>query len=183
MTLRLRAFAAVPPSLLRPLVVRRLLRRAAEAFGAPTPSARRMSGNELLRGYAGFSKARAELLLLGHGDPDAVRRDLWRSAHRLGKSLRRGLGIRTAVEAMAAARAVYRVLDIDLRGSPSGDVVVARCSFSRVYVPEVCAVMSSLDAGLFAGLTAGRRLTFTQRITEGGPACLATLWPLEGRVA
>ena len=183
MTLRLRAFAAIPPSLLRPFVVRQLLRRAADAFRVPPPPARGVSGNEMLRAYATFSNARAELLLRGRGDLDAVRRDLSRSADRLGGGLRRRLGIRTASDAMIAARAVYRALDIDLRGFPSGDVVVPRCSFSRVYAPEVCAVMSSLDAGLFAGLTRGRRLTFTQRITEGAPACLATLGPLEGRAA
>jgi hypothetical protein len=84
---------------------------------------------------------------------------------------------------MVAARAAYRVLGIDLRGSATGEVVVARCAFARVYAPEVCAVMSSLDAGLFAGLTGGRRLTFTQRISEGAPACLATLAPPERRAA
>jgi hypothetical protein len=78
---------------------------------------------------------------------------------------------------MVAARAVYRVLDIDLRGSPAGEVVVARCSFARIYSPEVCALMSSLDSGLFAGLTGGRRLTFSLRLTEGAPACAATLTP------
>lgn len=182
MTLRLRVLAAIPPSLLRPFVVRRLLHDVADAFDVRPPTARRMAGNELLATYASFSNARAKLLVLGRGDPDVVGRRLWRSAHRVGTRLRRGLGIRTGAEAMAAARAVYRALDIDLRGSSSGDVVVARCSFSRVYAPEVCAVMWSLDAGLFAGLTDGRRLTFSRRLTEGAPTCLATLRPLGGTV-
>jgi hypothetical protein len=43
--------------------------------------------------------------------------------------------------------------------------------------------MSALDAGLFAGLTGGRTLTFTQRITEGAPACLANLRPTEVNTA
>lgn len=182
MTLRLRAFAAVPPSLLRPFVVRRLLRRTADAFGADLPALRgRVSGMDLLLAFATFSNARAELLLVGHGDADAVRRDLWRIADRMGRGLRRGLGVTTVPDAMVAARAVYRALDIDLQGSPTGEVVVARCSFAGTYGPEVCAVMSSLDAGLFAGLTDGRRLTFSRRITEGGPACLATLEPTGAR--
>jgi hypothetical protein len=89
--------------------------------------------------------------------------------------LRRRLGVRTVADAMVAARAVYRALDIDLRGSAGGDVLVGRCSFARLYTPEVCAVMASVDAGVFAGLTGGRRLTFRRRITEGAPACVARL--------
>ena len=176
MNLRLRAFAAIPPSVLRPFVVRRLLRRSAVAFGARLPSSGRpRSGSELLRAYATFSAARAELLLAGCGDLDYVQLDLWRTADQMGRGLRRWLGVKTLADAMAAARAVYRALDIDLRGSAAGEVVVIRCSFAAVYGPEVCAVMSALDAGLFAGLTGGRTLTFTQRITEGAPACLANL--------
>jgi hypothetical protein len=138
---------------------------------------------DLLRVYATFSNARAELLLVGHGDTDAVGRELWRIADRIGRGLRRGLGVTTVADAMVAARAVYRALDIDLRGSPSGEVAVARCHFAGIYRPEVCAVMSSLDAGLFAGLTGGQRLAFTRRITEGAPACLATLAPTAVRAA
>ena len=180
MTLRLRAFAAIPPSLLRPFVVRQLLRSTAGAFRAGLPSSHRpRSGSELLRVYATFSAARAELLLAGCGDLDSVRRELWRIADRLGRGLRRRLGVKTPADAMVAARSVYRALDIDLRGSPTGEVVVARCSFAAVYGPDVCAVMSALDAGLFAGLTGGRALTFTRRITEGAPACLASLRPTE----
>jgi hypothetical protein len=35
--------------------------------------------------------------------------------------------------------------------------------------------MSASDAGLLAGLTGGGRLTFTERISAGAPACIATL--------
>ena len=183
-TLRLRAFAAIPPSLLRPFVVRRLLDRTADAFGARLPPLRgRVSGKDLLLAYATFSNAQAERLLVGHGDTDAVGRELWRITDRIGRGLRRGLGITTVADAMVAARAVYRALDIDLQGSPTGEVVVARCLFASIYGPEVCAVMSSLDAGLFAGLTGGRHLTFTRRITEGAPACLATLGPMVVKAA
>jgi hypothetical protein len=177
---RLRAFWAVPPAVLRPIALRVLLRRVAAAFAAPPPVSRGLTGNDLLRAYAAFSNARAELLLTGHGDLDAARRDLWTGAHRIGRALRWGLGVRTTADAMLAARTVYRMLDIDLLGLPPGGVMVTRCSFARIYAPHVCMVMSSLDAGLFAGLTGGRRLTFSQRITEGAPACLATLQPREG---
>jgi hypothetical protein len=177
MTLRVRAFSMIPPSMLRPFVVRWLFRSTADAFGTPPPVLRGMSGGDLLRAYGAFSNARSEFQLRRGGDLEAVRRDLWISAHRVGVFLRRCLCIGTDADAMVAARAVYRVLDIDLRGSPAGEVVVARCSFARIYSPEVCALMSSLDSGLFAGLTGGRRLTFSLRLTEGAPACAATLTP------
>lgn len=179
MSLRLRVFAAVPPRVLRPVVVRSLLRHTAAAFGTSPPSLRGMSGDDTLQVLAEYSNANARWVLLPSrlGHLDAVGHDLWEGAHRLGRAARRWLGVGTTAEAMSAARALYRALDIDLRGSASGEVVVDRCPFSRVYSPEVCAVMSALDAGVFAGLTGGRRLTFSTRITEGAPACLARLGP------
>jgi hypothetical protein len=35
--------------------------------------------------------------------------------------------------------------------------------------------MSCLDAGLIAGLTRASRMTFTERITEGRPKCIARI--------
>jgi hypothetical protein len=79
---------------------------------------------------------------------------------------------------MAAARMVYGLLDIDLRGTRDGRITVRRCAFSDVYSAEICRLISALDAGLLAGLSGGDRLEFTQRITEGAPCCLARLRPL-----
>jgi hypothetical protein len=53
--------------------------------------------------------------------------------------------------------------------------VVDRCAFAERYSPPVCALMSSLDAGLIAGLTRGGRLLFSERITEGNVRCLARI--------
>ena len=67
------------------------------------------------------------------------------------------------------------MLAIDLRTDQQGNVVVDRCAFASWYSPGVCRLMSSLDAGLIAGLTHGGRLTFSERITEGRPRCLAAI--------
>jgi hypothetical protein len=139
-----------------------------------------ISGADLLSAYAAFSTARSVFAARRRGDVDAARRALWTSAHRAGTRLRSALGIRTTADAMAAAHAIYRLIGIDLWGSSAGNVSVARCSFAPTYSAEVCSVMSSLDAGLFAGLTGGGRLTFTRRITEGAPACTAILMSPEG---
>jgi hypothetical protein len=158
------------------------MRRTADAFGA-RPSFGRISGNDLLPAYAAFSRIQSEFVARQGGDVDAVRRDLWRSTHRAGTWLRFVLGVRSTADAMVVARVIYRVIGIDLWGSSTGDVVVARCSLAPTYSPEVCTMMSSLDAGLFAGLTGGRRLTFTRRISEGAPACAAILTRADGMMA
>ena len=54
-----------------------------------------------------------------------------------------------------------------------GEIVVTDCYFSRFYTPEQCAVMSSVDSGIIAGLCGGGTLTFTERITEGCRRCRA----------
>ena len=54
-----------------------------------------------------------------------------------------------------------------------GEIVVTDCYFSRFYTPEQCAVMSSVDSGIIAGLCGGGTLTFTERITEGCRQCRA----------
>jgi hypothetical protein len=183
MTARVRLFASLPPNAIRPFVVRRLLRITAEAFGARRPAVRWMRGDRPLRLYAESSGAFASALLEGGGDVAAVRRALWERARAVGQTLRRLLGIRTDDDAMRAASIVYRVLGIDLRAVEPGRIVVTRCAFAQRYRPDVCALMSALDDGLFAGLTGGRRLTFARRLTEGAPACVASLSPRQGRAA
>jgi hypothetical protein len=100
---------------------------------------------------------------------------MWSNAYVLGESLRRRLGVRTRAEALRAARVAYRMIAIDLKADERGDVVVDRCPFAAWYPPQVCRLMSSLDAGLIAGLTNGGRLGFSERITEGKPQCLAKI--------
>ena len=69
-----------------------------------------------------------------------------------------------------------RAIGIDLDRDPrTGDVVIGRCAFSRIYTPAVCEFVSALDAGICRGLTGGTTLVFTARITEGAPACRARL--------
>ena len=75
---------------------------------------------------------------------------------------------------MALSRVLYRLLDIEFQGE-EGDIVISRCSFSRFYSGPICQVMSAMDRGLFAGLSNGKQLVFTARITEGQAQCRAHL--------
>ncbi len=78
-------------------------------------------------------------------------------------------------EAAHVARALYRVIGVDFRVGAAGGFVVKSCLFSSRYTPAACRLISSLDAGLLAGLTGGARMVFTQRITEGAAVCRGEL--------
>lgn len=173
MSLRLRALELHIPVWVARSAVRRLFEATASAFGCDPVQMRGVRPEVLVERYASFTARCAEQALAQESDLDAVSRRMWTNAHELGVSLRRRLGVRTRAEALRAARVAYRMIGIDLRADEPGDVAVDRCAFAERYSPEVCRLMSALDAGLIAGLTAGGRLTFSERITEGRPRCLA----------
>jgi hypothetical protein len=174
-SLRLRVLELHVPGWLARSAVRRLFDATAGAFGRGPVVVRGMGRSALLESYASFTAAAAEDALAEASDPDALSRRMWRNAYGLGESLRRRLGVRTLEEALRAARIAYRMIGIELRADPRGGVVVERCAFASWYSPQVCHLLSSLDAGLIAGLTEGGRLTFSERITEGRPRCLARI--------
>jgi hypothetical protein len=175
MSLRLRALELHIPGWVARSALRQLFDATASAFGHDPVDVHGLTHGELLERYAVFTTSRAEQALADRSDADAVAARMWSSAYVLGASLRRRLGVRTRAEALRAARVAYRMLAIDLRADEQGSVVVDRCAFATWYSPGVCRLMSSLDAGLLAGLTHGGRLRFSERITEGRPRCLATI--------
>jgi hypothetical protein len=150
-----------------------LLARTAAAFGSPAPRTRARTARGRLREYALFTRDRAEAALDGGAELSVLDRSLFDTGLELGRGYRRRLGLRDDREAMAAARLIYRGLGIDFRRSAEGEVAIRRCSFSAVYSPRVCALVSALDRGLLAGLTEGGLLEFRQRITEGADSCRA----------
>jgi hypothetical protein len=173
MSLRLRALELHIPRWVARSALRQLFEATASAFGCDPVDVHGLTHGELLERYAVFTTRCAERALADGSDADAVARRMWSNAYALGESLRRRLGVRTRIEALRAARVAYRMIAIDLRVDQQCDVVVDRCAFAAWYAPRVCRLMSSLDAGLIAGLTHGGRLTFSERITEGRPRCLA----------
>jgi hypothetical protein len=173
MSLRLRALELHIPGWVARSALRQLFDATASAFGCDPVDVHGLTQGELRERYAVFTTRCAELALVDRFDADALSRRMWRNAYALGESLRRRLGVRTRGEALRAARIAYRMIGIDLRADEHGAVVVDRCAFAAWYSPRVCHLMSSLDAGLIAGLTHGGRLTFSERISEGKPQCLA----------
>jgi predicted ArsR family transcriptional regulator len=177
MSLALRILDGHVPAVARRAALRALFATTAAGFGYPVPPLDGLDADALLRRYALFTSEQAEAALRDGRDLPALQDRLERGTRALGARLRAGLRLRTTEDAMAAARVVYGLLDIDLRGSGRGEITVRRCPFSEVYSAEVCRLVSALDAGLLAGLSGGDRLAFTQRITEGAPCCLARLHP------
>lgn len=175
MSLRLRALELHIPDWVARSALRRLFDATASAFGQDPVDVDGLDRRALLERYASFTTRCAEQALADHTGLDAVSGRMWENAYDLGASLRRRLGVHTRAEAVRAARIAYRMIGIDLRANERGRVVVHRCAFAEWYSPQVCRVMSSLDAGLIAGLTRGGRLSFSERITEGRPSCLAQI--------
>jgi hypothetical protein len=177
MNLALRLLDGHVPAVARRAALRALFATTASGFGCPVPPLEGLDADRLRRRYAEFTRDQGEAALRDGRDLPGLQDRLERSARVLGARLRAGLRLRTTEDAMAAARMVYELLDIDLRGTRDGEITVRRCPFSEVYTPEVCRLVGALDSGLLAGLAGADRLEFTQRITEGAPACMARLRP------
>jgi predicted ArsR family transcriptional regulator len=177
MSVALRLLDGHVPVVARRAALRALFASTASGFGCPVPPLDGLDADGLLRRYALFTRDQAEAALRDGRNLPALQERLERGTRRLGARCRAGLRLRTTEDAMAAARLLYRLLGIDLRGNGRGEITVRRCPFSEVYRADVCRLVSALDAGLLAGLSGGARLEFTQRITDGAPCCLARLRP------
>lgn len=175
MTILLRSLAILTPAFIKKKLVQRLLQLTAAAFGAPAPSLNGLSFNDSLTAFAIFTKDEAETALRSGKDMRVIQGALYHRAYELGAQCRRWLWIREMDDVMAAARMLYSFCKIDFQGVPDGSITIGRCYFSDYYSSAVCQSISALDAGLLAGLSGGRRLTFSQRITEGSAACRALL--------
>ena len=147
----------------------------ARAFNATLPPLERLSWADLCLRYGEFSRELAGKAVQNPEGFELVKRRLFDGSFQLGQELRRELMVSSAKDAMAAARILYKTLQMDFRGNERGDIVIRKCFFSRLYSAEVCRLMSSVDAGILAGLVGGDTLDFTQRLTEGHDCCRAHL--------
>lgn len=169
------------PIFVRKLLLGELIRATAAGFGCPRPAVAGLSYAGRLRRYALFTREQAEKALQSGEDLVELRSPLYTNACHLGAKLRAWTGIKTLPEAVRLGRTLYRSIEIDLRGSEEGDLIVNRCYFSQFYTCQVCGLISALDDGLFSGLSGGGRLSFSERLTEGSACCRAKLaFPEEG---
>lgn len=110
----------------------------------------------------------------------AARLALFQTGIELGREARARLRVgRNRRALVQAARLLYRVLGIAFRAqwtAPGVAMVrIDRCALSRDYSAETCLALSAADEGVVAGLWPGARLEFMKRITQGAPACVASL--------
>jgi len=162
------------PAFIKKKKVRELFDLTAEAFDCAVPPFKKLSYDDYLKAYAQFSKTKAEEVMKHHDNAEAVKKRLYRSAYQMGEKLRKDFHIKTKTDVIRLSTILYKILGIEFTGNSSGDVVIKRCFFSHFYTPDVCRFVSSLDEGLAAGLSAGGKLVFNGRITEGKNCCLAT---------
>jgi hypothetical protein len=161
------------PGPVRERVLDELFAATAAGFGCDVPPMTGLSGNARLAAYARFTREQADRAVREERDLDVVQARLRREAFALGDRMRGLLGVEGVAETMAAARTLYRMIDIDLSATPEGDVTIRRCFFSDYYTPDTCRLISALDEGILAGLAGGGQFEFSQRITEGHGTCRA----------
>ena len=163
------------PAFVRKGILAELSAATADAFACPAPALAHLSCDECLQTYARFTTAQAERVLQSGSDLPVVKARLYRNAYPLGRKLRRWVGVATTAEVMALGQILYRAIGVDMQGDAGGSVTVQRCYYSQSYSAPVCDLISALDDGVFAGLSGGSRLSFSQRLTEGYPCCRARL--------
>jgi hypothetical protein len=164
------------PVFLRRRELDNLFRLTASAFGTNAPVGAGLSYSERLEQYARFTNAESAKPPPAGDSGIAAREKLFLSGFSVGDRLRKTLGSSTAAEAAEAMRLIYRTIGINMVCPVPGSIAVQRCYFSAFYTPDTCRMISALDDGVFAGLSGGGRLRFTERITEGSDCCTAVIY-------
>lgn len=127
---------------------------------------------DALPAYAACTR---DWLLRYTGDPAAIQAEMYREALRLGRLVRRLTFFLSDQGHARLVFALYRGIGITMQGQLPGEVQVSRCCFSSYYTPEMCRLIAAMDDGVVSGIMGGRKLRFSQRITEGCACCKAHL--------
>jgi hypothetical protein len=159
------------PGFIKRAKLARLFKITAQAFTGHETRTTSQRFTMLLSAYAAFTQSQAAAALENPGSLETIKERLFNHAFKLGKELRHELAVKNHRDFRVAVRAIYRALKIDFACGPGGEFTITRCFFSNFYSGAVCAIISSLDAGLIAGLGNGLHMSFTGRITENCPCC------------
>jgi len=177
-----RILLACMPAYARKKQLAELYRMTAEAFetepkdpGAYYERLRHISFDKCLEDYARFTSQMAENIDISGPPMEETQRRLHESSSVYGAALRKRLRIRNMDQAVEALRSIYNMIGISFNCDRRGRFEIDRCFFSGYYSAETCKLISALDEGLAAGLSCGGKLSFEQRITEGGYCCRGTL--------
>jgi hypothetical protein len=167
------------PDFIKKRELNRLYRLTASAFGLAVSPMDVMSYNELLAEYARFTKDAVDRCIGSGADTRDVHERLFERSREYGSLWRRRFGVSNMKDAMRAAQILYQAIGIEFLGTEQGSIEIRRCFFSRTYSAATCRMISSIDAGIMAGLSGAKKLSFSRRITEGSDICEARLGPEE----
>lgn len=159
------------PEFIKKKKLNELFRLTADAFQTEMPSLRGLNFRECLSLYAFFSREQAERYLEGRGPIEEVKSRLFQNSFVFGKNLRKSLHIISRQDSVAALKMIYKLMEVDFQYDGQGEFIVRQCFYSNYYTAEVCMLISAMDQGLAAGISAGGKLYFTQRITDGSGCC------------
>lgn len=143
---------------------------SADAFRCEMPDLKKLSFQDCLREYALFTREQAARCLQKEENLEEIKQRLYENAFFFGRDLRKGYPLLHRRKPAEVMKLCYQLIGIDFQYNGRGEFTIKHCFFSSYYTAEVCTLISSLDEGLAAGLT-GRKLSFSQRITEGYPCC------------
>ena len=103
--------------------------------------------------------------------------ELFKAGVRLGTDIRDRLRLSDEPKQLiAAARLLYRILDIDFQVDADGKgMKVSRCSLAGYYGPFTCEVISRMDEGVVQGLNPRANMRFKERNGSGTPICRAEI--------
>jgi hypothetical protein len=163
------------PMFIKKRELKNLFQIAASAFVCEAPSLNGLSYDDCVHRFALFTKTFVDQASNRDGEVGVIQDRLFQQAYEYGTLLRKRFRITTMAEVMRAGRILYHAIGIEFRGTDLGSIEIAECFFSRYYAPATCRIISSLDAGIMAGLSDGKLLTFSQRITEGFESCKAQM--------
>lgn len=162
------------PAYLKKRKLQELLQLTADAFQCESPDTKDLSFDEGLKKFAQFTNEQVATAIQKKADLEAIRSRLYQNSFHIGQKIRKDFRITTQAEIMMMSKIIYRLLGIEFQYDMSGEVDIKSCFFSHFYISRVCQIISALDEGLFAGLSAGGRLLFKNRITEGKNCCRAS---------
>jgi hypothetical protein len=173
MGLLLAASSLYIPGIVRKRKLEILFRATADAFQTKPPNAGGIAFDDYLSLYALFTRQQADKAIL-QGKQSEIQHRLFQNALRIGQQLKTDFRV-DDTDVMRMGGLIYKIIKIDFKGEPGGNITIKRCFFSAYYSSQVCRLISSLDEGLLVGLAGGGKLSFSRRITEGNESCRAIL--------
>jgi len=161
------------PEFIKRNQIKKLFKIAADAFNTEQPLVIGLSFKECLESFAVFTNDETQRAISSGKDIHGIKTSLYNHAYDFGHDLQRKLNIKTLEESLKIVEILYKVIGIDFHASTHGEITISECYFSKFYSLSVCKIISSLDIGLIDGLSGGKKIEFSNRITDGYKCCKA----------